>query len=70
VEQISVPTTIAVGERDLPDFHAIAAALSARIPGARKAVIPGAGHMSPIEAPDVFAALLGEHLARADASDG
>lgn len=70
VAQIAAPTTVVVGERDLPDFHAIADALSVRIPGARKTVIPGAGHMSPIEAPDVFAALLSEHLARADGGTG
>lgn len=65
---IKVPVTVAVGARDLADFHAIADAIAARVSGARKIVVPGAGHMVPLEAPEAFARILEEHLARADAS--
>ncbi len=52
--EISAPTLVVVGERDLPDFHTIADTLERGIPGARKAALPGAGHMSNMEDPDSF----------------
>jgi pimeloyl-ACP methyl ester carboxylesterase len=57
--QIHAPTSILVGERDLPDFHAIADTLAAAIPGAKRTVVPGAGHMCNMEAPATF----NDHLA-------
>ncbi len=50
--QIRAPALAIVGERDLPDFHAIADTLQQRIPWARKVVVPGAGHMANMEAPE------------------
>ena len=55
-------TLVVVGECDQPDFHAIAAELAAGIPQARQAVVPGAGHMVPMEAPAEFNALVTEFL--------
>lgn len=52
LEQIRAPTLAIVGERDLPDFHAIADTLQQRIPWARKVVVPGAGHLANMEAPE------------------
>lgn len=57
---ISVPTLVIVGEEDglTPplDMHEFAAA----IPGSEFVVIPGSGHLPPIERPDAFTeALLG-----------
>jgi 3-oxoadipate enol-lactonase len=54
LEEITTPTLAVVGERDVPDFHAITGAMSQRIPGARKVVLPGVGHMSNMEDPHGF----------------
>ena len=54
LDQIQVPVLAVVGERDLPDFHAIANLLAGQIPNARKVVIAGAGHMVNMEAPKQF----------------
>jgi len=59
-ENLRVPCLVVVGEHDgiaSPDY---ARSVAARIPGARFALIPGAGHLSNIECPDAFnAAVLG-----------
>jgi pimeloyl-ACP methyl ester carboxylesterase len=64
--EIQSPTLAMVGEHDQPDFQAIADRLVQSIPGARKAVIAGSGHMSPLEQPERFRELLltflNEHL--------
>jgi pimeloyl-ACP methyl ester carboxylesterase len=49
-----VPTLVVVGAFDLPDFQIVANVLNERIPGARKVVLPGVGHMSNMEAPETF----------------
>ena len=63
---IAVPTLVAVGERDEvcpPDLqHEVADG----IPGSRTVTITGAGHMSPLEAPDEVANAMRRWLARAD----
>jgi 3-oxoadipate enol-lactonase len=51
---IHAPTTVVVGERDLPDFQVIANTLASGIPGATKVVLPGAGHMCNMETPATF----------------
>lgn len=51
---IKVPTLIVVGERDVADYQRIAEALERGIPGAKKMVLPGVGHMSNLEAPTTF----------------
>jgi pimeloyl-ACP methyl ester carboxylesterase len=56
--RVSAPALIVIGENDLPDFHRIADLLQTEIPGARKVVLPGAGHMTPLEAPEQFAAVV------------
>lgn len=57
---VSAPTLVVVGDRDLPDFQGIARLAAEGIPGARLAVIAGAGHVPPLEAPGAFNdALLG-----------
>jgi 3-oxoadipate enol-lactonase len=57
--EIKVPALVIVGERDIPDFQAIADYLAVKIPNARKQVIADAGHMSNMECP----ALVNEALA-------
>ncbi|MGH1561962.1 alpha/beta fold hydrolase [Mumia sp. DW29H23] len=50
--EVDVPTLIVHGDQDVRAPRAVAAALHARIPGSRLAVLPGVGHMSTVEAPD------------------
>jgi 3-oxoadipate enol-lactonase len=52
--EVGAPTLIVIGERDLPDFRAIAVTLAGTIRGAQFLEIPGAGHMSNMEAPEQF----------------
>ncbi|HBH79271.1 MAG TPA: alpha/beta hydrolase [Nitrospira sp.] len=52
--QISCPIQIIVGELDLPTPPADARLMAERIPDARLAVIPGAGHLSNLEQPELF----------------
>ena len=47
-----VPTLVVVGEADILTPPDQARAMAAAIPGARLAVIPGAGHLPPMEQPD------------------
>ena len=54
---MSVPVTLAVGERD-EKFRAIAERMAAALPRAEIAVIEGAGHAAQLEQPDAVAALL------------
>ena len=54
LDQIHVPTLIVSGQRDLPDFHAIAALLQQRIPQASTALLAQVGHMANMEAPTQF----------------
>lgn len=60
---IGVPTLAVVGDRDVMTPVKYAAFLAERIPGARLATVPGAGHMLPVEAPESLAALLRPFLA-------
>ena len=58
---IRVPTIVIVGEHDQP-FLAATDYMAAKIPGARKAVIEGAGHAANIERAEAFNAVLLEFL--------
>jgi pimeloyl-ACP methyl ester carboxylesterase len=51
LEAVKTPTMVLVGARDLMTPPRMARTL-ARIPGAELLVIPGAGHMLPLEQPD------------------
>jgi pimeloyl-ACP methyl ester carboxylesterase len=61
--EISAPTLVLVGEHDIPDFRAIADTYAAGIPGARQASIPASGHMTNMDNPDTFNALVLAFLA-------
>jgi pimeloyl-ACP methyl ester carboxylesterase len=63
--EIAAPTLIIVGEEDILDFHEIAARFAAEIPGARTVVLPGAGHMANMDAPEAFNRVLLDFLAEA-----
>jgi len=56
---IAVPSIVIVGANDTP-FLAASDYMAAKIPGARKVVIPNAGHSANIDQPEAFnAAVLG-----------
>lgn len=61
---IAVPTAVIVGEHDAITPPPLAEALAAAIPGAQLTVIPGAGHLPSIEAPQPFEAALRALLTR------
>jgi 3-oxoadipate enol-lactonase len=52
--EIHAPALIIVGELDTADFRGIAATLAREIPDTRLVVVPGAGHLPSLEAPDFF----------------
>jgi 3-oxoadipate enol-lactonase len=54
LQQIICPTQIIVGELDVPTPPSDARLMAERIPNARLAVIPGAGHLSNLEQPESF----------------
>jgi len=49
--EIHVPTLILDGENDIPDVHAQSGAIQSGIWGSRRDVVPGVGHLVPLEAP-------------------
>jgi pimeloyl-ACP methyl ester carboxylesterase len=52
--EVKVPVLIIKGERDLPDLRGLADSLARGIPSAKVVVIPGAGHMVNLAAPNEF----------------
>jgi pimeloyl-ACP methyl ester carboxylesterase len=59
--RIAVPTLIVVGSKDL-QFLPAADVMEKRIPGARKVVLPEAGHAANLDAPAEFNAAVSEFL--------
>jgi pimeloyl-ACP methyl ester carboxylesterase len=57
-----VPTLVVVGEADTLTPPEQARAMADAIPGGRLAVIPGAGHLPPLEQPEATTASLREFL--------
>ncbi len=63
VAAIDVPVCVIVGEHDRVDpVDALRQALLPWIPGARLQVLPGVGHLSPLEAPREVAAAIGRFV--------
>ena len=60
---MTVPTLVLVGADDCITPPAAGQTLADGIPGARLAVLPGAGHLSNLEAPDAFNAAVRAFLA-------
>jgi len=54
LHEIAAPTLLVVGDRDIPDVHAHVGAIEAGIRGARRVVIPTAGHLVYLEQPEAF----------------
>lgn len=55
---LRMPTLVVVGEQDAITPPAEAQSMAAAVPGAKLAVVPRCGHMTPMEAPAAFAQLL------------
>jgi pimeloyl-ACP methyl ester carboxylesterase len=62
--EITAPTLVVVGERDVPRLRETAEELASGIRDARLLVLPGVGHMANMEAPETFNAAVLEFLAR------
>lgn len=62
--EIKVPTLVIVGEHDAITTVDEMRAMAARIAGAEFVEVPDAGHMSPMERPDVVNAAIERFLAR------
>jgi pimeloyl-ACP methyl ester carboxylesterase len=60
---ITCPTMVIVGEEDQTTPPAEAEVIAQGIPGAKLAVIPGAGHLSNLEQPDQFNDVVGKFAA-------
>ena len=60
---IDVPTLVVVGEEDSVSPPSVAEDMSRRIPRCRLVTLPGAGHLSSLEAPEAFNEALGGFIA-------
>lgn len=60
--QVTMPALVAAGEFDQSDFRDGAPELQRLLPNARSVVIPGAGHLAPLETPTSFRALVLDFL--------
>lgn len=52
LDQVTVPTLVVIGDRDLPHIREIARKLAREIPEARLVEVEGAGHLVPLESPE------------------
>jgi len=57
-----LPTLVVVGEQDQLTPPAMARTLAAGIPGATLSIIPGSGHLPPVEQPLATTRVLAEFL--------
>jgi pimeloyl-ACP methyl ester carboxylesterase len=60
--EITAPTLVVLGDRDLDAIEEIGRLLRDGIPGARLVTLTGADHLLPLRAPDALNALLTDHL--------
>ena len=54
LNEIQVPILIVIGEFDMPDVFVHAGAIESGIPFAQKVIIQNAGHLVPLEQPEIF----------------
>jgi pimeloyl-ACP methyl ester carboxylesterase len=64
---VTVPSLVVVGEEDVLSPPSDADAMTSALPNGELTVIPGVGHLTPIEAPAAVAAALSRLLVRVDA---
>jgi pimeloyl-ACP methyl ester carboxylesterase len=63
IDKIETPTLVVVGEQDVATTPEKARRMAGKIPGAKLAVIPHAGHLCTIEEPEAVTSALQEFLA-------
>lgn len=61
LRRIDVPVTVLLGRRDQLIVNPLTRAIADHIPGAELIVLPGAGHMLPLERPDEVTAAIRAH---------
>ncbi|MBW8091410.1 alpha/beta fold hydrolase [Streptomyces hygroscopicus] len=61
---LAVPALVGVGEHDMPDFFEGGEGLARDLGAGEVAVIPGAGHLAPLEQPAAFGTLLMDFVRR------
>ncbi len=66
LERVGAPTLVLIGERDEKTPRALSQEVAEAIEGARLVVVPAAGHLSNIDAPEEFTHVLAEHLDAVD----
>ncbi len=54
LKEISAPTLVMVGEKDILKSRHYSDRIAAEIPGAEYVILPGAGHAACLEKPDIF----------------
>jgi pimeloyl-ACP methyl ester carboxylesterase len=64
LSELRVPTLLIMGDRDLADIQKIVQTLEAGIPGSKKVMIPGAGHLVNMERPEEFNRVVLEFLSK------
>ncbi|MFI0156054.1 alpha/beta fold hydrolase [Streptomyces lydicus] len=65
---LSLPALVGVGEHDMPDFFRGGEDLARDLSSGALVVVPGAGHLAPLEQPTAFCTLLLEFLDRLPAN--
>jgi pimeloyl-ACP methyl ester carboxylesterase len=65
--KIEVPTLVIGGEEDDVSSPEVMGAMAAEIPGASHLTLPNVAHLSNLEAPEQFNAVLGDFLKGLDA---
>jgi pimeloyl-ACP methyl ester carboxylesterase len=60
--RLRMPVLVAAGEHDMPDCREAVPVYTRKLPHARAELIPGAGHLAPLETPAAFRALLLDFL--------
>jgi 3-oxoadipate enol-lactonase len=63
--EISVPTSLLVGDADYPPLIQANRQVAARIPGCELAVVPGMDHLPPLREPDLVVSTIRSTLSRA-----
>jgi pimeloyl-ACP methyl ester carboxylesterase len=64
LNDITIPTAVMVGEREMPGFRGYADEAAEGIPNATLEVVPDCGHLLPLEAPDAVARMIVELFTR------
>jgi pimeloyl-ACP methyl ester carboxylesterase len=67
VRDLQIPVLTVAGDGDMPEFRTAATEIAESVPDGRSAVVQGAGHLAPLEAPAEFQRLLLEFLRSAPA---